>query len=83
MPIKMTQQQIAEWILEILVEELKLKPGDRLPDQLLKERYRARKGDSGDIKIGLELATELEWLTLDEFAPTQFRLTKLGYESFS
>ena len=35
MPIQMTQQQIAEWILEILVEELKLKPGDRLPDQLL------------------------------------------------
>jgi hypothetical protein len=52
-----TQQQVALWILEILVTELHLKPGDEVPFQKLKERYRARGGDSANIKDGLEFAT--------------------------
>jgi hypothetical protein len=40
----MTQQEVAEWILDSLVNDLKLKPGDPMPDQQLKERYRGPQG---------------------------------------
>ena len=48
MPIRMTQQQVAEWILDILVKDLWLKPGTPVPDHQLREKYRARKADSAD-----------------------------------
>jgi len=44
----MTQQQVAEWILDILVKDLWLKPGTPVPDHQLREKYRARKADSAD-----------------------------------
>jgi hypothetical protein len=80
MPIKMTQQEVAEWILDILVNDLKLKPGDAVPDQQLKERYRARSGDSADIKEGLKYAEGHEWLV---YEPTtqKWHLTELGREN--
>jgi hypothetical protein len=80
MPIKMTEQDVAEWILDILVNDLKLKPGDAVPDQQLKQKYRDRKGDSADIKAGLQYAEEHEWMTHDESSPYTWRLTPLGHE---
>jgi hypothetical protein len=77
---KMTRDEVAEWVLDILVNELGLKSGDVVPMQLLKANYRARNGDSADIKHGLLCAEELEWL---EPVPggLDLRLTVLGYES--
>jgi hypothetical protein len=48
----MTQRQVAEWILDILVKDLRVQPGDPVPDHQLKAKYRARNGDSADIKLG-------------------------------
>ena len=79
MTIPMTQQEVAEWILDILVKELGLAPGDAIPDQQLKERYRARKGDSSDIKAGLVYAEDAEWLRYDRLKDTWY-LTELGHE---
>jgi hypothetical protein len=52
----MTQRQVAEWIHDILVKDLRMKPGDPVPDHQLKEKYRSREGDSADIKVGLKYA---------------------------
>jgi hypothetical protein len=80
MSIRMTPQQVAEWILDILVKDLHLKPGDPVPDHQLKEKYRARKGDSADIKVGLKHAEEHEWLMYDPTTNT-WHLTELGREN--
>jgi hypothetical protein len=80
MSIRMTQQQVAEWILDILVKDLHLKPGDPVPDHQLKEKYRARKGDSADIKVGLKYAEEHEWLMYDPTKNT-WHLTELGHKN--
>ena len=77
--IKITQQEITERILDILVNDLKLKPGAEVPDQQLKQKYRDRKGDSADIKEGLRYAEEQEWLSYDRAADT-WHLTKQGHE---
>lgn len=74
----MPQQEIAEWILDILVKDLGLKPGNPLPDQELKRRYRARNGDAADIKIGLAYAEAHDWLIYDGRNDTWY-LTKFGY----
>jgi hypothetical protein len=79
MAIKMTQQEVAEWVVDILVNELELKPEDPVPDQELKERYRARNGDSADIKFGLKYAEAQEWLRYQRSDDTWY-LTGLGYE---
>jgi hypothetical protein len=79
MPIKMTRQEVAEWILDILVKELKLKPGDVVPDQQLKQKYRARSGDSQNIPDGLQYAVDLEWLSYD-VVTDKLHLTALGHE---
>ena len=78
--IKMTQQEVAEWILDILVNDLRLKPHDAVPDQQLKQKYRDRKGDSADIKEGLKYAADQEWLM---YEPTtqKWHLTELGHEN--
>ena len=81
MTIKMTQEEVANWVLDILVNELSLKSGDAVPDHGLKDRYRARNGDSADIELGLEYAEAREWLTYDPTNQTS-SLTELGYESF-
>jgi hypothetical protein len=81
MPIKMTQQDVAEWILDILVNDLKLKPGDAVPDQQLKQKYRDRKGDSADIKAGLQYAEEQGWMAHDGPPTYTWRLTQLGHEN--
>ncbi len=77
MPIKMTRQKVAERILDILVKDLGLKPEDPVPDHQLKEKYRARNGDSADIKVGLKCAEEHEWLRYDLTTDT-WHLTELG-----
>jgi len=51
-----------------------------VPDHQLKEKYRAHKGDSADIKVGLKYADEHEWLTYD-LAKDTWYLTELGYEN--
>jgi hypothetical protein len=79
MPIKMTQQDVAEWILSILVDDLKLKPGDLIPDQQLKQKYRERNGDAANIPAGLKYAVAQEWLSYDQ-AADKFHLTELGHE---
>lgn len=80
MPIRMTQQQVGEWILDILVKDLGLKPGNPVPDHQLKEKYRARKGDSADIKVGLKYAEDLGRLTYDRTSDN-WHLTELGHET--
>jgi hypothetical protein len=80
MPIDMTQQEVAEWILDILVNDLKLKSGDPVPDQLLKQKYRDRKGDSAHIPEGLKFAEDREWLSHDGPPTYTWRLTELGHE---
>jgi hypothetical protein len=76
---KLTQSDVAEWILDILVNEIGLKPGDPIPDQKLKERYRARNGDSADIGVGLEYGAAQEWVTYDRGTDT-WHLTEFGHE---
>jgi hypothetical protein len=51
-----------------------------MPDQQLKERYRARNGDSADIKEGLKHAGDQGWLS---YEPTTriWHLTELRHES--
>ena len=78
--MKMTRDEVAGSILNIMVNELGLKPGDTVPLQLLKANYRARNGDSADIKHGVQCAMELEWLEQVP-ASLDFRLTMLGFES--
>lgn len=79
MPIKMTQQEVAEGILDILVNDLKLKAGFPVPDQALKAKYRERKGDSADIQHGLKYAGDQEWLSYEPETQKWF-LTELGHE---
>lgn len=76
----MTKQEVAEWILDILVNDLRLNPGDEVPDHQLKEKYRARNGDSANIPAGLEYADEQGWLTYDPVKST-WLLTETGCES--
>jgi hypothetical protein len=78
--IKISQQQVAERVLDILVNELKLKPGDVVPDQQLKQNYRERNGDAANIKDGLKYAGDQEWLS---YEPTthSWHLTDLGHQS--
>jgi hypothetical protein len=80
MVIKMTRDEVGELVMDILINELGVKPGDIVPFQLLKANYRARNGDSADIKHGLECAVELEWLELIP-GSHDLRLTMLGYEA--
>lgn len=79
MPLKMTELDIAEWILDILVKDLRLQSGDTVPDQSLKEKYRARGGDGADIKTGLQYAEVQEWLVYDS-QQNAWRLTELGHQ---
>ena len=79
MTIKLTQRDVAERILAILVHELKLKPGEPMPDQELKTRYRAGGGDAADIKAGLMYADDQGWMTYDR-PKHDWKLTELGHE---
>lgn len=76
----MTKREVAEWILGILVNDLRLNPGDEVPDHQLKKKYRARNGDSANIPDGLEYADEQGWLTYDP-VKSIWRLTETGCES--
>ena len=79
--ISMTRQEVAEWILDILVNDLGLKPGGLMPDQRLKQKYRERKGDSADIKVGLKYAEEQGWIAHDGPPTYTWHLTELGHEN--
>jgi hypothetical protein len=76
---KLSQRDVAERILDILVKDLGLKPGERVPDHQLKEKYRAGGGDAADIQIGLKFAEAEEWLRYDR-ATQAWRITELGHE---
>jgi hypothetical protein len=77
--MKITQRDVAERILDILVKDLRLKPGDPVPDQALKTQYRSGGGDAGNIKDGLKYAGDNEWLTYDPSKDAWY-LTELGHE---
>jgi len=79
MPIMITVEQGAEKIIEILVQEIGLKGGQAVPEQLLKEKYRAHNYDAGDLPAGFKYAVEQGWLEL--VGPNnELRLTELGHE---
>ena len=51
-----------------------------MPDQQLKQKYRDRKGDAGNIPDGLKYAGDQEWLSWDA-ATDKWQLTELGHEN--
>lgn len=73
----LSQRDVAERVLDILVKDLGLKPGARVPDHRLKEKYREGGGDAADIKDGLEFAADQEWISYDT-ATQAWYLTQLG-----
>jgi hypothetical protein len=75
MTVKITARQVAETMLDILVRDIGLKPRQEVPDQLLKQTYRARSHDAGDLKVGFEYAHQQGWLEYDR-ARDAFRLTR-------
>jgi hypothetical protein len=79
MALKLSKREVAERILDVLVKDLGLKPGERVPDHQLKEKYRAGGGDAGDIGIGLEYADTNEWLSYNA-ATEAWYLTEQGHE---
>jgi hypothetical protein len=79
MVFELSKRDVAERILDVLVKDLGLKPGERVPDHELKAKYRARGGDAGDIKVGLEHAEEQQWLSYDRSKDAWY-LTELGHE---
>jgi hypothetical protein len=79
MPIPISAQGVAEKMLEILVREIRLKAGQDVPDQQLKQRYRAHSHDAGDLTVGFEYAHEHGWLEYDSTRKV-FRLTEDGYQ---
>jgi hypothetical protein len=79
MVFDLSKRDVAERILDILVKDLGLKPGDRVPDHQLKAHYRLGGGDGGDIRVGLEYASAKEWLRYDRATDAWF-LTELGQE---
>jgi hypothetical protein len=79
MPIPISAQGVAEKMLEILVREIGLKAGHDVPDQHLKQRYRAHSHDAANLKVGFEYACDRGWLEYDG-ARQLFRLTEDGYQ---
>jgi hypothetical protein len=79
MPIEVTLEQVADTLLDILVKDLGLQPGQDIPDQTLKERFRARSYDAANIKDGLEYAHQRGWVQYDA-ARDRFTLTADGFE---
>jgi len=66
-------------MLDILVREIGLEAGQDVPDQQLKEKYRAHRHDAADLKVGFEYASDRGWLKYDG-ARQVFRLTEDGYQ---
>jgi hypothetical protein len=79
MTIKVTARQVAETMLDILVRDVGLKPRQEVPDQLLKEKYRALNHDAANLKIGFEYAHQQGWVEYDR-ARDAFMLTALGHQ---
>jgi hypothetical protein len=79
MPIPISAQGVAEKMLEILVRDIGLKAGQDVPDQQLKERYRAHRHDAANLKVGFKYAGDRGWLEYDT-ARDVFRLTEDGYQ---
>jgi hypothetical protein len=69
----------AELLLEILMHDLGLKPGDEIPDQRLKARYQARGHRADEIKTALKQAHDREWVRWEEVSD-RFFVTQAGYE---
>ena len=78
--IPMTAPEVAELMLDILVNDLGLKAGDAVPDHQLKEKYRTRNGDGADITVGLKYAEAQEWVAYDSVSDAWF-LTEVGHAS--
>lgn len=62
---ELSQREVAERILGILVKDFGLMPGERVSDHQLREKYRERGSDAADIQVGLEFAGADEWLSYD------------------
>lgn len=81
MPIRVTLEQVAETLLDILVKDLDMKPGQEVPDHALKERFRARRYDAANIKDGLKYAHQRGWIEYS--AEDRFTLTANGFDHAS
>jgi len=80
MATKPTPLGIAEVLLQILVNDIGLRAGHGVPDQLLKNKFRERGGQSEDIADGLKYATGQEWLSYDDDRDAFF-LTEAGFDA--
>lgn len=80
MATRTTPVEIAHDLLDILVKDLGLKAGQRVPDQQLRNKFRERGGRSENIAAGLRYATDQEWLSFDNDNDA-FHLTEVGFNA--
>lgn len=73
-----TPRDTALLILEVLVHDIKMRPGDAVPDNALKARLANHGGDWQHIPAGLKYATEQDWL-IYEACGDKFLLTDEGF----
>lgn len=70
--------EIALTLLEVLVQDVRMRAGEVVPDLALKASYQGRGGHVQDIKVGLEYAHSQGWLEYDS-GKQRFTLTDAGY----
>jgi hypothetical protein len=78
-----TARETGEVIIEVLVKDLGLQPGGRVPDQALKARFKERGRDQNEmneIAVGLKYAHNQDWLRYEE-AEESFVLTQVGFDA--
>ncbi len=72
-------ERVAREMLESLVEDLKLRPGDFAYERSLRTAFEARGLAVEDIRAGLRYATQQGWVILDP-AQRIYTLTRAGFE---
>jgi hypothetical protein len=75
-----TARETGEVIIEVLVKDLGLQPGGRVPDQALKAKFKERGRDQNEIAVGLKYAHNQDWLRYEE-AEESFVLTQVGFDA--
>lgn len=75
----MSPPDAADLILDILVHDLALKPGQIVPDQMLKKKFTERGGRHSEIGAGLKYAHVQDWLDFDHDKQA-FSVTNGGFE---
>ena len=73
-----TARDTALLILEVLVHDLKMRPGDAGPDNVPNARFPNHGGDVRHIPAGLKYAAEQDWL-IYEACGDKFLLTGEGF----